>query len=86
LFDNALKTAGLNFNSQREDGFKQGSIPWANLYVVTGEYEVIAVAEAPNDEVVVANNSALSSLENVRTTTLRAFTPEEFAELVKQLP
>jgi len=56
------------------------------IYVVMGEYDVVAVGEFPNDEAAVAYNLALSSLGNVRTTSLRAFTPEEFSEMVKKLP
>jgi uncharacterized protein with GYD domain len=56
------------------------------IYIVMGEYDLVAVSEAPNDEVAATVNLALSSLGNVRTTTLRAFTQEEFAEIVKKLP
>ena len=56
------------------------------FYVVTGEYDYIAIGESPNDEVVMAFNMALSSLGNVRTTTIQAFTKEEFAAIVKKLP
>jgi len=56
------------------------------FYVVTGEYDYIAIGESPNDEVGMAFNMALSSLGNVRTTTIQAFTKEEFAAIVKKLP
>jgi uncharacterized protein with GYD domain len=45
-----------------------------------------AIGEAPSNEVAAAFCLALGSLGFVRTTTLRAFTQEEFAELVKKLP
>ena len=56
------------------------------FYAVTGEYDYIAVGESPNDEVGMAFAIGLSSLGNVRTTTVQAFTKEEFAEMVKKLP
>jgi uncharacterized protein with GYD domain len=56
------------------------------IYVVMGEYDVVAVGEFPNDEAAATYNLALSSLGNVRTTSLRAFTSEEFSEMVKKLP
>jgi len=46
----------------------------------------VAIAEGPSDEVAMAFLMALSSLGNVKTTTLKAFTKEEFAEIVKKLP
>ena len=43
------------------------------FYVVMGEYDYVAVGEAPSDEVATTFALALGSLGNVRTTTLRAF-------------
>ncbi len=51
-----------------------------------GEYDYVAIGEAPNDEVTMVFALALGSLGNVRTTTLKAFTTEEFAKIVKRLP
>jgi len=56
------------------------------LYAVTGEYDYIAIGEAPSEEAGIAFVMGLSALGNVRTTTCRAFTKEEFAEMVKKLP
>jgi uncharacterized protein with GYD domain len=56
------------------------------FYVVTGKYDYIAIGEAPSDEVGMTFVMGLSSLGNVRTTTARAYTREEFAEMVKKLP
>src|SRR4030042_5865053 len=56
------------------------------FYVVMGEYDYVAVGEAPSDEVATTFALALGSLGNVRTTTLRAYTKEEFGAMVKKLP
>jgi uncharacterized protein with GYD domain len=56
------------------------------FYVLMGEYDYAAFSEAPSDEVATVFAMALSALGNVRTTTIRAFTVEEFAGLVKKLP
>ncbi|MEW6569130.1 MAG: GYD domain-containing protein [Chloroflexota bacterium] len=56
------------------------------FYTVMGEYDYVAVGEAPSDEVATTFALALGSQGNVRTTTLRAYTKEEFAEMVKKLP
>jgi uncharacterized protein with GYD domain len=56
------------------------------FYVVMGEYDYVAVGEAPSDEVATTFALALGSLGNVRTTTLKAYTKEEFAAMVKKLP
>ena len=56
------------------------------FYVVMGEYDYVAVGEAPSDEVATTFALALGSLGNVKTTTLRAYTTEEFTAMVKKLP
>ena len=56
------------------------------FYLVTGEYDYISIGEAPNDEVAMAFTMGLSALGNVRTTTIQAYTKEEFGALVKKLP
>ena len=56
------------------------------FYVVTGEYDYIAIGESPSEEVGMVFAMGLSAMGNVRTTTLMAFTKEEFAAMVKKLP
>lgn len=56
------------------------------FYVVMGEYDYVAVGEAPSDEVATTFALALGSLGNVKTMTLRAYTKEEFATMLKKLP
>jgi len=40
----------------------------------------------PNDEAALTLALAMGSEGNVRTTTMKAFTKEEFAEIIKKLP
>ena len=56
------------------------------FYAVMGEYDYVAIGEFPGDEIAATFSLALSSLGNVKITTLRAFTQEEFAAMVKKLP
>lgn len=56
------------------------------FYTLMGEYDYVAIGEAPSDEVAATFSLRLCSIGNVKTTTLRAFTQEEFAGLVKKLP
>ena len=55
------------------------------FFMVMGEYDYVAIGEAPNDEVAATFSLAISSLGNVKTTTLRAFNKEQFAEMVKRI-
>jgi uncharacterized protein with GYD domain len=56
------------------------------VYAVMGEYDYVAFGEAPSDEAATTFALGLCSLGNARTTSLRAFTKEEFAAMVKKLP
>jgi uncharacterized protein with GYD domain len=56
------------------------------FYVTMGEYDYIAISEGLSDEAGASFILKLGSQGNVRTTTLKAFTKQEFAEMVKKLP
>ena len=56
------------------------------LYVTMGEYDYVAIGESPSDEVGMTFLLGLGAAGNVKTTTLKAFTKEQFAEMVKKLP
>jgi uncharacterized protein with GYD domain len=56
------------------------------VYTVMGEYDIIAIGEVPSDEIAMTFSLALGSHGNIRTTTLKAFTKEQFAAIVKNLP
>ena len=56
------------------------------VYAVMGEYDIVGIGELPNDEAAMTFALALGSRGNVRSTTLKAFTKEEFAGMIKKLP
>ena len=56
------------------------------FYLTMGQYDYVVIAEGPSDEVALMQLLGLGAAGNVRTTTLKAFTKEEFAEIVKKLP
>jgi len=55
-----------------------------HLYTL-GEYDILTVAEFPDDETATAAVLTLASLGNVRVKTLRAFTDQETAAIIAQL-
>lgn len=55
-------------------------------WVTMGEYDILAIGEIPSDEAAAAFALGLAARGNVRTTTFRMFTPEEFGKVVKMLP
>jgi uncharacterized protein with GYD domain len=57
-----------------------------SFYLTMGQYDYVAISEGPSDKVALMQLLGLGAAGNVRTTTLKAFTKEEFAEIVKKLP
>jgi uncharacterized protein with GYD domain len=57
-----------------------------SFHFTMGAYDYVMVAEGPSDEMATVMAMAAASRGTVTTETLRAFTPEEFAGLVAQLP
>lgn len=55
------------------------------FYMTTGPYDMLAVLEVPNDEVLAAHLLWLGSQGNLRTQTVRAFTEEEHRKIVDRL-
>jgi uncharacterized protein with GYD domain len=55
-------------------------------YYTVGEYDLVVIGEGENEEAGLAHTLATCAAGNVTSTTLRAFTPEQFAEILKKIP
>ena len=72
-----------------EEGIRRAEEMGARVlgfYTVLGEYDYVAIGEFPNDETAMAFSLALGARGYVRTTTMKAFTKDEFGEVVNKLP
>lgn len=56
------------------------------VYLTMGQYDLVIIAEAPDDETIGKFLLATGSLGNVSTQTMRAFNEDEFKKLVAGLP
>jgi len=56
------------------------------VWYTMGEYDLVAVSEWPDDKAATAFLLAQAALGYVRTTSLKAYTPAELAEIVKLIP
>jgi uncharacterized protein with GYD domain len=56
------------------------------FYLVMGEYDIVIIGEAPNDEAMTKAILAIASRGNIQTQTIRAFTESEFRKIVGDLP
>jgi len=57
-----------------------------SAYVTTGQYDVVATFEMPDGDAMVKLVSAVAATGNARTTTMRAFTHDEFSKLAAEAP
>jgi uncharacterized protein with GYD domain len=68
---------------QRENeqkGFKVNGLYWTQ-----GQYDMVAVVEAPNEESMLAGLFNIAAAGNVRSETLRAFTAAEMAPVLQKM-
>ena len=56
------------------------------FYLTIGEYDMTFVLDMPNDKALATFLLAVASAGNIRTTSLRAFTEDEFEGIVDDLP
>lgn len=88
LTDQGIKT--IKDAPQRlEDNIKNLEAAGGKLigfYVVTGEYDYVAIVELPSDEIALSMLLQSGSKGIVRNVTLKAFTQQEFVEAVKKIP
>ncbi len=57
-----------------------------DTYLTIGAHDLVAVVEAPSDEVLAKFALTIGSQGNIRTTTLRAFTEAEYRGIIQSLP
>ena len=85
----------LNWTDQGAKSLKDGPkryeatramVTQLGAYVTTGQYDVVLVVEMPNGDAMTKLAVAITSSGNARTTTVRAFAPEEFGKLAAEAP
>jgi uncharacterized protein with GYD domain len=59
---------------------------WLAWYLTMGQYDFVAIVQAPNGQAAAGVLLGIGSLGFVSTQTLRAFTEDEFKGLVASLP
>jgi uncharacterized protein with GYD domain len=56
------------------------------FYLVMGKYDMVVVGDAPDDETVANLALTIGSGGAIRTETLRAFTEDEYRQIIAALP
>jgi uncharacterized protein with GYD domain len=80
-----IKESPKGTQAARELAKKMG-VELKQVYLTTGDSDLMIVAETENDDNIVKFAMALSMLGNVRTRTARAWPIEEYQKLIAELP
>ncbi len=81
----AIKESGQRFDAARQM-IEQAGGTLRDFYMVMGEYDLLGIIEAPDDETYARIALSAASQGNLHTTTLKAFTQEEYRRIVDSLP
>ena len=65
---------------------KDCGVKFRSFHMTLGQYDIVVSVEAPDDEAVARFALALGSAGNVRTTTLKGFTEQEYRKIIGSLP
>jgi len=65
--------------------FQEFGASLKELFLVMGEFDYVAIAEAPDDETVAKAVLSLGSRGSVRTVTFRAFKKDEIPKIIQGL-
>lgn len=80
-----IKEFPARFDAARQAFRAQGGEVKA-FYVTMGQYDAIAIVEAPNDETMARIALTVASKGNIHTEHLRAFTETEYKKIFSELP
>ena len=64
---------------------KKSGVTVKDMYWTLGQYDVIAICEAPDDEAATALSLSVCSRGNVRSETLRAFSFDEMKTILGKM-
>ena len=81
----AIKDGPARLDAARQ-AFEALGAKIRDFYLVTGKYDAVVIAEAPDEETMVKLSLGIASKGNSRTETLRAFTEAEYRKIVSALP
>jgi uncharacterized protein with GYD domain len=77
----SIKDGGKRLDGAKER-FKKAGAELKAFYLVTGQYDAVAIVEAPDDATMAKLALGNASMGFVRTETLRAFTEDEYRKIV----
>ena len=85
--DQGVKTA--KESPKRAEAFKRMAetfgVTVKEIFWTQGRYDIVVITDVPDEIAATALNLSLSALGNIRTESLRAFSPDEMAKVVDKM-
>jgi uncharacterized protein with GYD domain len=66
--------------------FEAAGVKMKDFYMVTGRYDMVAICEAPDEGIVARAVLSVTSKGSITSETCRAFTEQEYRQIVGALP
>ena len=66
--------------------YREAGVELKAFYMTMGRFDMVVIAEAPNDDAIARLALVVGSSGSVRSETLKAFTEEEYRTIVGSLP
>jgi|SRR5581483_5899329 len=76
-----IKQSPSRLNAARK-GFEAAGVKMKDFYMVTGQYDMVAIVEAPDDAALARAILGATSQGRITSETCRAFTEEEYRHIV----
>jgi len=70
---------------QAKNMFRSKGAELKEFFLVMGQYDAVVITEEPDDSTAAGLRLTIGSLGNVSTETMRAFTEEEYRDIIKGL-
>ena len=67
------------------DMAKKSGVTVKDVYWALGQYDIVAICEAPDDEAATALSLSVCSRGNIRSETLRAFSFDEMTKIIDRM-
>ncbi|HZS53819.1 MAG TPA: GYD domain-containing protein [Bryobacteraceae bacterium] len=81
-----IKQSPSRLDAGRKALEQTAGLKMKDFYMVTGRYDCMAIAEAPDDAALAKAILSITSQGSITTETCRAFTEAEYREIVAGLP
>jgi uncharacterized protein with GYD domain len=79
-----IKKSSVRLEAARK-GFQAAGVKMKDFYMVTGQHDMIAVVDAPDDVALAKAILGTTSQGNITSETCRAFTEDEYRQIITGL-